>query len=85
MRAHKQAVRPFAEGRFRFEHAGPFVRGKPFAGQRRFVDGIVPHWGAAERQQAAELYLILARLGGEALVGRAPELAADTFWPGLSY
>ena len=53
--------------------------------QRRFVEGIVPHWGPAEQQQAADLYLILARLGGEALVGKAPELVAGTFWSGVSY
>jgi NitT/TauT family transport system substrate-binding protein len=53
--------------------------------RRRFVAGIVPHWGEAERRQAAELYLVLARLGGEALVGRSPTLAPGTFWPGVSY
>lgn len=53
--------------------------------QRRFVAGIVPQWGPAEQQQAAELYRILAGLGGEELVGRSPELAEGTFWSGLSY
>jgi NitT/TauT family transport system substrate-binding protein len=53
--------------------------------KRRFVAGIMPHWGPAEQQQAAELYLILARLGGEALVGRSPELVEGTFWPGVAY
>ena len=53
--------------------------------QRRFVEGIVPHWGPAEQQQAADLYLILAKLGGEPLVGKAPELVAGTFWSGVSY
>jgi NitT/TauT family transport system substrate-binding protein len=53
--------------------------------QRRFVAGIVPHWGPAEQEQAAQLYRILAELGGEELVGKSPELADGTFWPGLSY
>lgn len=53
--------------------------------QRRFVEGIVPHWGPAEQQQAADLYLVLAKLGGEQLVGKAPELVEGTFWSGLSY
>jgi NitT/TauT family transport system substrate-binding protein len=53
--------------------------------RRRFVAGIVPHWGEAERKEAAELYLVLARLGGEPLVGTSPTLAEGTFWPGLSY
>ena len=53
--------------------------------QRRFVEGIVPHWGPAEQRQAADLYLILAKLGGEELVGKAPELVEGTFWSGVSY
>ena len=47
--------------------------------------GIVPHWGEPERQEAADLYLVLARLGGEPLVGTSPTLAEGTFWPGVSY
>jgi NitT/TauT family transport system substrate-binding protein len=53
--------------------------------KQRFVAGIVPHWGPAEQQQAADLYLILARLGGEALVGKSPELVEGTFWAGVGY
>jgi NitT/TauT family transport system substrate-binding protein len=53
--------------------------------QRRFVAGIVPHWGPAEQQQAAELYKVLAGLGGEELVGKSPELVDGTFWAGVGY
>jgi NitT/TauT family transport system substrate-binding protein len=53
--------------------------------RRRWVAGIVPHWGEAERQQAAELYRVLAELGGPELVGGSPVLAEGTFWAGLSY
>ena len=53
--------------------------------RRRFVAGIVPHWGEQERKEAADLYLVLARLGGEALVGKSPTLVEGTFWPGVSY
>lgn len=53
--------------------------------RRRFVAGIVPHWGEAEQRQAAELYRVLAELGGPELVGGSPVLAEGTFWSGLSY
>ena len=47
--------------------------------------GIVPHWGPTERQEAADLYVILAGLGGEELVGKSPSLVDGTFWSGVSY
>jgi NitT/TauT family transport system substrate-binding protein len=53
--------------------------------KRRFVEGIVPHWGPEQQKEAADLYVILARLGGEKLVGKSPTLAPGTFWPGVSY
>jgi NitT/TauT family transport system substrate-binding protein len=53
--------------------------------QRRFVEGIVPHWGEAQQNEAAVLYGVLAKLGGPELVGPAPTLAPGTFWPGVSY
>jgi NitT/TauT family transport system substrate-binding protein len=53
--------------------------------RRRFVAGVVPHWGEQERKEAADLYLILARLGGEQLVGKSPTLVEGTFWSGVSY
>lgn len=46
----------------------------------RFREGIVEHWGPAERQAAAELYLALAELGGEELVGPSPTLVEGTFF-----
>jgi len=53
--------------------------------KRRFREGIIEHWGEQERADAAELYAILAELGGERLVGGATELATGTFWPGVAY
>lgn len=53
--------------------------------QRSFRAGIIPHWGEAERADAAKLYVILAELGGEQLVGQASELEPGTFWPNVSY
>jgi NitT/TauT family transport system substrate-binding protein len=53
--------------------------------RRRFREGIIERWGPAEEADAAELYAILAKLGGEKLVGGATELAPGTFWPNVSY
>ena len=53
--------------------------------KRRYRDGIIEHWGEAERADAAKVYEILAELGGEELVGGATELAPGTFWSDVSY
>jgi NitT/TauT family transport system substrate-binding protein len=52
---------------------------------RRYREGIVKHWGAEQQAQAAELYKVLAELGGAKLVGTGTELAPGTFWPKVSY
>ena len=52
---------------------------------RRYREGIVEHWGPEQQAEAAKLYLVLADLGGEKLVGPGQELAPGTFWPKVSY
>ena len=52
---------------------------------RRYREGIVESWGEKERQAAADLYRVLAKLGGEKLVGKGEALAPGTFWPNVSY
>ena len=53
---------------------------------RRYREGIVERWGEQERQEAAQLYKVLAQLGGEELVGKGGgELAPGTFWPKVSF
>jgi NitT/TauT family transport system substrate-binding protein len=52
---------------------------------RRYREGIVERWGEAERKAAADLYLVVARLGGEKLVGKGQTLAPGTFWPNVSF
>jgi len=52
---------------------------------RRYREGIVEHWGPEQQAGAARLYLVLAELGGEKLVGRGKELAPGTFWPKVSF
>jgi NitT/TauT family transport system substrate-binding protein len=53
--------------------------------KRRFQQGIIDHWGEVQQAEAAQLYAILAKLGGEELVGGATELAPGTFWQGVTY
>jgi NitT/TauT family transport system substrate-binding protein len=53
--------------------------------KRRYREGVIARWGEAEQADAAELYGILADLGGEKVVGSATELAPGTFWPNVTY
>jgi NitT/TauT family transport system substrate-binding protein len=50
-----------------------------------YRDGIPTAWGQAERDDAAKVYDILAKLGGRELVGDSPHLSNGTFWAGSSY
>lgn len=47
--------------------------------------GIPQRWGRAEREGARRMYSILAKYGGEKLVGPGTELAPGTFWPAINY
>lgn len=53
--------------------------------KRRFREGIIAQWGDPQQADAAELYAILAELGGEELVGQATELQPGTFWPNVNF
>ena len=47
--------------------------------------GIPVHWGRAEQDAAAQLFQVLAEIGGPALVGPATSIAPGTFWPGVAF
>ena len=51
----------------------------------RFQEGIPLSWGEVERADAAALYDLMAKLGGEELVGSSPVLVDGTFWPNVTY
>lgn len=50
----------------------------------RYREGIPARPVTEEEADAGKLYRVLAEIGGEKLVGRAPEMAPGTFWTGLS-
>lgn len=50
----------------------------------RYRQGIPRRPVAEEAGDAGKLYHVLAAIGGEKLVGRAPEMAPGTFWPELA-
>ncbi|NGO50342.1 ABC transporter substrate-binding protein [Allomesorhizobium camelthorni] len=49
-----------------------------------YREGISARPVAEEEADAGKLYRVLAEIGGEKLVGRAPEMAPGTFWAGPS-
>jgi NitT/TauT family transport system substrate-binding protein len=53
--------------------------------KRRWRDGVPESFGEAERASAAALFRLLADLGGERLVGPAPELQPGTFWSEVTF
>jgi NitT/TauT family transport system substrate-binding protein len=53
--------------------------------ETRYQEGIPLSWGEVERADAAELYKLMVKLGGEELVGSSPELMPGTFWPNVAY
>ena len=84
-----RAAKELLKGDAEWERIRPLTKAEDDATfealKRRYRAGIIEHWGEAERADAAELYGILAGLGGAKLVGGASELAPGTFWPDVSY
>lgn len=50
----------------------------------RYREGIPRRSVVEEEADAGKLYHVLAEIGGERLVGRAPDMAPGTFWSGLT-
>ncbi|AWJ89088.1 ABC transporter substrate-binding protein [Azospirillum baldaniorum] len=51
----------------------------------QFRAGIPQRWTEDEREAAARLYGLMAKLGGRELVGNAMALPDGTFWPGVRF
>lgn len=50
-----------------------------------FRAGIPAHWGEDERREAAALYALFAKVGGQSLVGSSPSLQPGTFLDTVQY
>ncbi|MBX6320498.1 MAG: ABC transporter substrate-binding protein [Rhodospirillaceae bacterium] len=89
VRASRKAKALMAESDAEWERLRPLVRAPDEATFRALRDGFragIPRaWGEAERADAARLFEIMARLGGEELVGKSRELQPGTFWAEVSY
>ena len=47
--------------------------------------GIPGRWGSTQRNNARNLFSVLAEQGGKKLVGKSPKFQAGTFWPYITY
>lgn len=69
-----------------WERLRPLMRAEDDATWRSLRDhyraGIPTHWTARDRAAAADLFALMAKLGGRDLVGDATAIPAGTFWPG---
>lgn len=86
IKASAQAKNLLATSDEEWLRLAPIVRadGKVLAKLRdRYREGIPRRPVAEEAADAARLYRVLAEIGGEKLVGKAPEMAPGTYWPEL--
>ncbi len=84
--ASRQAKELLAESDEEWLRLAPLVRaeGKELETLRdRYREGIPRRSVAEEEVDAARLYRVLAEIGGEKLVGSAPDMAPGTYWSGL--
>jgi NitT/TauT family transport system substrate-binding protein len=89
VRASRKAKDLLARSDAEWEHLRPLIRAPDeatfIALRNGFRKGIPDSWGDAERTDAARLFAVMAKLGGEELVGKSTELQPGTFWPAVTY
>jgi NitT/TauT family transport system substrate-binding protein len=87
VKASAQAKNLLAKSDEEWLRLAPLVRagGKELERLRdRYREGIPRRPVAEEEADAGRLYRVLAEIGGEKLVGSAPDMASGTFWRGLA-
>lgn len=89
VRASRTAKEILAQSDAEWERLRPLMRAPDeatFAALRDgFRHGIPARWGEGERADAVRLFAIMAKLGGEELVGKSTELQPGTFWAAVTY
>lgn len=89
MEATQEAKKILRGSDAEWERLRPLMRAKDdatfLALRDRYRQGIPEAWGGAQQKDAAKLFAILAKYGGEKLVGASKELAPGTFWPHFNY
>lgn len=87
--ASRQAKKILAESDEEWQRLRPMMKAPDDATFTALRDGfragIPAVWGDAERADAAALFAIMAKLGGQELIGKSDTLQPGTFWPNLSY
>jgi NitT/TauT family transport system substrate-binding protein len=82
--ASREAKRLLCEDDAEWARIAPMVRAETpaidAALRRSYCAGRPKAWGNEERDAAAEVFAILAEIGGSDLVGKAGELQPGTFW-----
>jgi NitT/TauT family transport system substrate-binding protein len=87
--ASRQAKKILAESDEEWQRLRPMMKASDDATFTALRDGFragIPQvWGDAERTDAAALFAIMAKLGGQELIGKSDTLQPGTFWSDLSY
>jgi NitT/TauT family transport system substrate-binding protein len=89
MRASRAAKLLLAQSDPAWEELRPIMRAEDEATFRALRDGyrqgVPASWGDAERADAESLFAIMAKLGGEELVGDSNAVQPGTFWAEVTY
>ncbi|WP_394890651.1 ABC transporter substrate-binding protein [Mesorhizobium sp. AaZ16] len=87
VKASAQAKDLLARSDAEWQRLAPIVRAEGAELEKLrdcYREGIPARTIAEEEADAGKLYRVLAEIGGEKLVGSAPEMAPGTYWPELS-
>lgn len=87
--ASRKAKRIMAQSDAEWDRLRPLMKAEDEATwaalRDQFRAGIPNRWTEDEREAAAKLYGLMAKLGGRELVGNAMALPDGTFWPGVQF